>query len=51
MFFSLLYHKCNYINLVVGTDGYEKDEDDEIVRDIATSILAFGVAINVAYEN
>ena len=51
MSFSLLYHKRNYVILVVGTDGYEKDEDDEIVRDIATSILAFGVAINVACKN
>ena len=28
-----------------------KDEDDAIVGAVATSVLAFGVAINVAYKN
>lgn len=32
-------------------DMTNKDEDDAIVGAVATSVLAFGVAINVAYNN
>uniref|UniRef100_A0A0V0I6W5 Putative ovule protein n=1 Tax=Solanum chacoense TaxID=4108 RepID=A0A0V0I6W5_SOLCH len=52
---------CSFLCYIINTitlywsleqmDMTNKDEDDAIVGAVATSVLAFGVAINVAYNN
>ncbi|XP_049361528.1 uncharacterized protein LOC125826253 [Solanum verrucosum] len=55
--FLLCSFLCYIINAITlywsleQMDMTNKDEDDAIVGAVATSVLAFGVAINVAYNN